>query len=169
MAQLVPIYYDCPEITVLDQELHTYGIVIINRLGTAQKPALENYIGHATPVSVGNGSQDHSNNNQLIHYWLSGRSEQGYDLLDCYINPAVYQGDLPSIRQIIEIAAKQWCIVGKPFRHLAVLLHEFTCAHEIAPVSTPLQLRSQLTLRVSFPKTAPAFSKTPTNDSARFH
>lgn len=112
---LVPIHYGNPGISQLTQELCDYGLVVIDALSDlTQRIPLDLQIACRQEI-------DDDPHQPLIHLYCRGDHCCGYGELQCFVNPSVYRGSIQSARQLVAAAARQWCLVGKPTRHLAVL------------------------------------------------
>ena len=130
MTQLVPVFNGIRDLRVLIQDLESYGLIVVHTICPTQRQYLSHF-----PAAFLNqdGSRPSAEMNALNHFIRQGRPEQGDGQLDCYIKKLTLTLNADTIHGVIAAAAQQWCTVGEPARHLAVLVKP------ISAVSTAFQ------------------------------
>ena len=121
MTQLVPVFNGSPALRILLQDLQSYGIVIVHSICALQRQSLNNL--PAEFITQHSDDRPQHAMRRLGHFISQGTSERGYGQLDCYTDSFTFEQPIATIHSLIAAAAQQWCTVGKPSRHLAVLFN----------------------------------------------
>lgn len=121
MTQLVPVFNGSPALRILLQDLQSYGIVIVHSICALQRQSLNNL--PAEFITQHSDDESEQAMRTLGHFISQGTSERGYGQLDCYTDNFTFDQPIETTHSLIAAAAQQWCTVGKPSRHLAVLFN----------------------------------------------
>lgn len=119
MTQLVPVFNGSRDFRVLIQDLESYGIIVVHTICPTQRQCLSCF-----PAAFLNQHVSHPSSEvkSLNHFIRQGRPDQGDGQLDCYVKNLTLTLNTDTIHDVIAAAAQQWCTVGEPARHLAVLV-----------------------------------------------